>query len=210
MNEVVKLIGGGEKKVRKHKKLKKEILLSALVQKFVDCLPDLSSHTWRLRNQLSHFKECREQCNEKSASFVVDFSENYQCRYHRATQASHFGASMNQATLHTGCAYVQNDVVSFCTISESFRHDPSAIWAHLQPVFGYVLEKYPGIDTIHIFSDGPVTQYRNRKNFYLISTFRCQPSLQKVQQVNLEFLFMHCVCYSIDNIIHAHAIAFIS
>lgn len=28
---------------------------------------------------------------------------------------------------------------------------------------------YPTIDTVHFFSDGPTTQYRQKKNFYLFS-----------------------------------------
>ena len=37
---------------------------------------------------------------------------------------------------------------------------------------------------LHVMSDGPVTQYRNRKNFYLLSTI---PFLSGFQQVTWNF-----------------------
>lgn len=54
-------------------------------------------------------------------------------------------------------------------MSPSKRHDPSAIWAHLKPILEQLKNK--GIETVHFFSDGPVTQYRNRDNFYFMKTF---------------------------------------
>ena len=56
-----------------------------------------------------------------------------------------------------------------CCITESLRHDPSAVWAHLKPILNYTRETIPGVDTLHVWSDGPMTQYRNRRNFGLFS-----------------------------------------
>ena len=58
---------------------------------------------------------------------------------------------------------------SFTTISESLRHDPPAIWAHLKPVLYNLKKQHQEITDIHFFSDGPTTQYRNKLNFYLLS-----------------------------------------
>ncbi|ESN91594.1 hypothetical protein HELRODRAFT_165647 [Helobdella robusta] len=82
----------------------------------------------------------------------------------------HFGASNQQATIHTGVLYKYNGLISFASISESLRKDPSAIWAHIEPILQNLRESYPGITTLHFFSDGPTTQYRNKQNFYLLST----------------------------------------
>ena len=60
--------------------------------------------------------------------------------------------------------------MSLCTISPCLDHGPSAIWAYLDPVLHYIKREYPSISTLHVFSDGPVTQYRQEHNFYLLST----------------------------------------
>lgn len=49
-------------------------------------------------------------------------------------------------------------------------HDERAMWAHLKSVLDDIKEKNPSLTTLHCMSDGPVTQYRNKKNFYLLST----------------------------------------
>jgi len=58
---------------------------------------------------------------------------------------------------------------SFCTVSESLRHDASAVWAHLQPIVKFVSDNLPSVDTIHIWSAGPTTQYHNKRNFRIFS-----------------------------------------
>ena len=57
---------------------------------------------------------------------------------------------------------VLNPALSFCSVSESTRHDAAAIAAHIDPVIGYVKAEHPGLDFINFWSDGPVTQYRNK------------------------------------------------
>jgi len=55
------------------------------------------------------------------------------------------------------------------TLSDSLRHDASAVLTHLKPILDQVLEELPENNTIHFLSDGPSTQYRNKTMFYLIS-----------------------------------------
>lgn len=61
---------------------------------------------------------------------------------------------------------------SFCTLSSSLRHDYVAIWAHLKLIFEWVHEfAMEKITVVHLLSDGPATQYKNRSMFYVISNF---------------------------------------
>lgn len=52
---------------------------------------------------------------------------------------------------------------------------PPAIWQHLSPVLDDVRSTYPEITTVHFYSDGSCTQYRQRGNLFLVSTelFSC-------------------------------------
>lgn len=100
----------------------------------------------------------------------IDFSENYACKLYTEVQGFHWGGSRKQATVHTCVVYTSQGCQSYATISGSLCHDERAVWAHLEPILKEVKQQYPEITTLHVMSDGPVTQYRNRKNFYLTST----------------------------------------
>ncbi|CAG9791138.1 unnamed protein product [Diatraea saccharalis] len=112
---------------------------------------------------------------ETEIALHIDFSENYACKYHEEIQSVHFGGSRNQVTLHTAVLYhltfnKDKNITSFCTVSSDLQHGPAAIWAHLHPILDYVQKELSHIKTIHIFSDGPATQYKQKNNFYLIAT----------------------------------------
>ena len=60
---------------------------------------------------------------------------------------------------------------SFCTLSSDLRHEPPAIIAHANPIFNRVLNQKPALKFIHLLSDGPTSQYRCKKMFFLLTRF---------------------------------------
>jgi len=55
--------------------------------------------------------------------------------------------------------------------SDSRIHDPTAIWEYLKTFLAHLNQEFPAVKTLHVFfTDGPVTKYRQKKNFYLFST----------------------------------------
>ena len=127
-------------------------------------------HLFNIRHQYEQVRYLKENLGCNECIIHVDFSENYACKLESEVQGMHFGASRNQVSLHTGVLYKKDsDPVSFRTISGNTRHDPAAIWAHLTPILSQLKEKSPDLDTIHFLSDGPTTQYRSRKNFFLMT-----------------------------------------
>jgi hypothetical protein len=126
-------------------------------------------HLFNIRHQYEQVRSLKENLEQNECIIHIDFSENYACKLESEVQGMHFGASRNQVSLHTGVLYKKDsDPASFCTISGNTRHDPAAIWAHLTPILDQLKEKTPELDTIHFLSDGPTTQYRSRKNFFLM------------------------------------------
>ncbi|GBL79378.1 hypothetical protein AVEN_92569-1 [Araneus ventricosus] len=57
----------------------------------------------------------------------------------------------------------------FCTISSSLCHDPCGVWDHLKSVFNHVVMLNPNVKQLHIISNSPTSQYRNKLNFYLFT-----------------------------------------
>lgn len=103
-----------------------------------------------------------------------DFSENFNCKYTEEIQSAHFGGKP-QNTVHTSVCYYSSGNLGkpshkrFCTLSESLRHDPAAITAHLDCVHDKIKKTLvPGLKKIHLVSDGPSTQYKNKTMIYLL------------------------------------------
>jgi hypothetical protein len=121
---------------------------------------------------LTHYRKQKEILKQNEGFIHIDFAENYQTKLGKEIQSMHFGASHAQITLHTGISYNGTDakVKSFCTVSESMDHSPCAVWAYLNPVLDEMQRENETLDTLHIFSDGPATQYKQKGNFYLFST----------------------------------------
>lgn len=157
---------------------KKKIISTTqdLVAKFNSQLPVYMQHVYDTSHQFMFLKELQKNLKENEVMIVMDFSENYKCKYASEIQSVHFGASKKQVSLHTGAYYYRTksgevECVSFCSVSECLRHDASAVWAHLQPVLAEITKKLTHVDVLHFQSDGPSTQYKNKSNFYLLSHY---------------------------------------
>lgn len=124
-------------------------------------------HENNVTHQYKAIREIKQQLSENEAILHMDFSENYCCKYGEEIQSAHFGGSKPQITLHTVVLYYASGHKCFCTLSESLRHDPEAICAHLNPIINATKEIVPSLNTIYFISDGPSTQYKNKKMFQL-------------------------------------------
>lgn len=142
------------------------------VKGFIDQMITYKQHSFNIWNQPTHYGEQKENLKQNEGFTHIDFSENYQTKLGKEIQSMHFGASHAQITLHTGisCNGIDSKVESFCTVSESMDHSPSAVWAYLNPVLGEMQRENESLETLHIFSDGPATQYKQKGNFYRFST----------------------------------------
>ena len=86
---------------------------------------------FNVRHQFREYRKLKENLSERKAVVHTDFSENYKLKYASEIQASHFGASQQQATLHTGVVCKANrGYWSFASNSSSIQHGPAAIWTH--------------------------------------------------------------------------------
>lgn len=131
-----------------------------LVETFGTLLQKFRRHLFNIRQQYAFSRALKQNLAASDYVVHIDFSENYGCKYSTEIQSVHFGASHQQATLHTGVYYVggESAPTSFCTISASRLKGPPAIWQHLEPILKEIREVFPDVTTIHFFSDGPCTQ----------------------------------------------------
>ncbi|KAL0851024.1 hypothetical protein ABMA28_006916 [Loxostege sticticalis] len=171
-HEYAKILKTGERKPMTTKKIVKDTKsksIGELIQKFNKELKAFKTHYYNIGHQHKALQNCIRNLSEDEVVIICDFSENYAGKLHEEVQSFHFGGNREQISLHTGVIYTNNNPTSFCTVSPCCDHDPGAIWAHLSPVFEYVKQIVPSVKVIHMFSDGPATQYKQKKNFYLFS-----------------------------------------
>lgn len=129
-------------------------------------------HIANLSHQQNYVSNKKNNLDENEVFIHMDFSENYVCKYASEIQSAHFGGSKPQVTLHTSVVYFKDDTgktvpKSCATLSEINRHDPSAIIAHMKPIIEFSRKLVPNLETVHILSSGPTTQYRNKTMFQL-------------------------------------------
>lgn len=126
---------------------------SDLESQFQERLSRFKRHIFNIRWQYTSYRQIRETLKEDECMLYIEFSKNYLCKYSHEIQSVHFGGSHQQATLQTGVLYTPGDQtpLAFCSISPSRRHDPLAIWAHLQPVLEMIRQRYPEVKKLHFF-----------------------------------------------------------
>ncbi|XP_053620562.1 uncharacterized protein LOC128681045, partial [Plodia interpunctella] len=148
-----------------------------LTSLFLEKIPHFKVHVYNWKEQQRQYQKCVNNLKNGEIAILCDFSENYECKYAHEVQSIHFGASKNTITLHTGAIFFSDKCQTFATVSDNNNHEPGAIWAHLLPVIKYAKESYPEISVIHFFSDGPTSQYRQKKIFFLLNLFTCKLNL---------------------------------
>lgn len=163
----------GQKEINITKKFKRTTRIRNLILKLEDSLPKFFSHTENILNQYQIITELKKSLNDYETLVHMDFSENYSYKFAEEVQSLHFGGSRGQVSLHTVVIYIKKgrEIINYslCTVSECTRHDSPAVWAHLQKALDFVFEKSPNITTVHILTDSPSSQYRNKHIFYIMT-----------------------------------------
>lgn len=145
-----------------------------LANEFFKQLPPFKEHVRNITHQHIELRNKKITISHNELLLQVDFSENYCTKLHSEIQSMHFGASKKQLSIHTGVLYYKIDnalkTESFATVSENLDHQCHGVWGHLTPILQEFANRNPQIDTVHFFSDGPTSQYKNRFNIFLLVT----------------------------------------
>ncbi|KAL4709200.1 hypothetical protein ACJJTC_008128 [Scirpophaga incertulas] len=145
-----------------------------LVKRLEHSLVGFLKHTFTIEKQYKEIKNLKDSLDIYEAVIHMDWSENYDLKYHKEVQSMHFGSNRRQVSLHTSVLYLYDEsgtktTQAFCTISQNVRHDAAAIWAHLKPVLDYIYHINSSIGSIHILTDSPSSQYRNKNIFWIMT-----------------------------------------
>ncbi|XP_077457188.1 uncharacterized protein LOC144087065 isoform X2 [Stigmatopora argus] len=152
-------------------KKEKSVTIAKLCDDLEKDLVALMGHQYRIIHQYKELRLVKSRLSADACVLQIDFSENYGCKATTEIQAMHFGGSRRQITLHTAHATLAKEdgtkyIQCYCTISHDCRHNASSVWAHLDPVLSDLRSK--GVKVLHVVSDGPTSQYKNKTNLQLM------------------------------------------
>ncbi|KAJ8684664.1 hypothetical protein QAD02_020457 [Eretmocerus hayati] len=160
-----------EIKVRRTVRSKTSTSVDDLKNQLLNFIPEYCYHILVVEHQQRVMQILKRDLTAEDLFFNIDFSQNQECKYAQELHGVHYGASRETVSLHTGVYMTKETLQSFCTLSTDLRHEPAAIVAHIKPVVSKVLEGNKNINTWHILSDGPTSQYRSKKMFSLLVDF---------------------------------------
>ena len=157
--------------IKKTKRIKVYGDVAKLVGDYNNGMDKLSKHEFNIKHQYQICKQKRENLKADELWLHIDFAENWASKSLDEIQATNWGGSHFQISLHTCVAYTgsASNPISICSISDNTDHSPVSIWHHLKPVLLHLKEEYPLVEKLHFMSDGPVTQYRGRNNMHLMA-----------------------------------------
>ena len=79
--------------------------IAELIEEFNNDVTKFTKHVFTTTYQFKSLKTLREKVTKHEAYIVIDFSQNYNCKYGREIHAAHVGGSKRQISLHSGGFY---------------------------------------------------------------------------------------------------------
>ena len=133
------------------------------------------SHHFRAQWQADQLKKCIANLPENHAVFVMDYAENYSCRYQNEVQTAFW--DQMQVTIHPVMVYyhkviddkkvlVKHSVIG---ISDDTKHDADGVHAFEARVLEVLAGAGLNFMRIHQFTDGCAAQYKGCKAFSDVS-----------------------------------------
>ena len=138
-------------------------------------LEKYTSHAFRAQWQADQMKECIKNLQDCEVVMVMDYSENYSCRYQNEVQSAFW--DQVQVTIHPVMTYywkmdrAERVLVkhSIIFISNDTKHDSDAVHVFENRVMQVLEEANVAVHKIHQFTDGCAAQYKGCKAFSDIS-----------------------------------------
>lgn len=158
--------------VKKMEKVCKEGTVDALAV-LKEKLPNFVKHVYIRRQQLKYFERKIEHLQADEVVAQVDFSENYPCQQQDEVQTAHW--NQEQVTVFPATIWTINDDQSQKTcssqvfITDDRDHDKTAVGVFMDRVLQMLVsDQGPKLKHVHVFSDRPSSQFKNRYivNFY--------------------------------------------
>ena len=132
---------------------------------------DFRDHVTRMRTQYGQIKVLKERLPEHHVVVHMDFAENYSCRSVEEVQSAYWNKTA--VTLHPTVVYYKEQEQlmhkSFVFVSDEMSHSTPTVLSILDILIPHLKEMDPLLHTVHYWTDGPTSQYRNKVIFNTVA-----------------------------------------
>lgn len=137
------------------------------IDEFCSAIQNLLVHSFICNAQSNYFEEFKRLLKEGEVVIILDYSEKHPLDYQNAIQHQHFDKTL--VSVHVAVAYYKEGSemkhLNHKAISESTKHDATSVHLILSRLVPELKEKVKNLKSIHYWSDGAPSQYKNKSNF---------------------------------------------
>lgn len=144
-------------------------------------LPTFRVHCYVKNVQSEEFESRKINNDPKSGVLQIDFAENFSLISQDEIQSAHW--SHQQVTLFTACVWTGTATTSYTIVSDDLSHEKLSIKVFLYKLVEDILKRFPSLEKLSIFSDGPSSQFKNKYTASLLC------SLQNDFKIDFDWLF---------------------
>ena len=156
--------------------------ISALIGKFEEARSVFMKHQYIKKNQSEAYQLAKEHIDDGLVVCQIDYSENYTCAAQDEVQSAHW--SQSQITLFTACLWTTDSESpkSIVVVSDNRHHGKETAIAYLYIVLRQIIKPdNTEFRKVHIFSDGPSSQFKNKFMANMLNHLREKLEIQSIQ-----------------------------
>ena len=141
-----------------------------------DMTADFQGHVKRIKTQFTELKALKQNLKYDEVILLMDFAENYNCKSCEEIQSAYW--NQTAVTIHPQIFYYMEEESqslkhqSIITVSDELGHNTSTVHAMMDLIIPEIKAVIPQMKKLHIYTDGPTSQYRNKQIFNTVSNFQ--------------------------------------
>lgn len=161
--------------IKKDKLTDISITKEEFIQFFLEDFPGFVEHSKRVQHQYAAVRELKVRMGAEEVLVQLDFAENWASKFQNEPTAAYYDKS--QTTVHPMVCYHRAtptgdlEIKSYVAISDEMTHSAPTVFAFLAALIQELTVKIPNLKMMHMVSDSPSSQYRNKSITALLARF---------------------------------------
>ena len=137
---------------------------------FVQEMPPFTKHVQRAQVQYHAVRTLRESLKPGEVTCQMDFAENWNTDQLNQVQSAYF--DRDSVTIHPCVVHIpgQELATSYAFITPDKSHNANMVDAVVKALISDLKVKLPRLRQVHLITDSPTSQYRNKTMFHLMAT----------------------------------------
>ena len=133
---------------------------------------EFAEHVQRAKAQYAAIYTLKENLTQGHAMIQMDFAENCACTSAGQVQSTYWNSSV--VTLHPVVTYFKDESntlqhKNFAYVSDELGHNFGTVYSFVKDIVKEIKGTVENLEMVHYWTDSPISRYRNKTAFYVIS-----------------------------------------